>query len=135
MPAVRLPCAPLGVTQITRPGDRQLLVLAHEVQQHEHLVAEAVVAVGGDEQAAVPHERHVGQVQRALVLDGERQQSRLVRARAARSFVHGRAQRHNSDSTAMVLLIEVWESLRMSRMASESSKRRHMFDALPPDDK
>src|SRR6187200_247976 len=25
---------------------RQLLVLAHEVQQHEHLVAEAVVAVG-----------------------------------------------------------------------------------------
>ena len=28
------------------PGDRQLLVLAHQVQQHEHLVAEAVVAVG-----------------------------------------------------------------------------------------
>ena len=33
----------------------------------------------------------------------------------------------------MVLLIDVWESLRMSRMASESSNRRHMFDALPPD--
>ena len=33
----------------------------------------------GNEQAAVLHERHVRQVQRALVLDGERQQSRLVR--------------------------------------------------------
>ena len=57
---------------------RQLLVLAHEVEQHEHLIPQAVVAVGRDEEAAVLHERHVGQVQRALVLDGERQQARLV---------------------------------------------------------
>ena len=32
---------------------RQLLVLAHEVQQHEDFVADAVVAVGRDEQPAV----------------------------------------------------------------------------------
>ena len=82
MPAVRLPCAPFGVTQMTRPGDGQLLVLAHQVQQHEHLVAEAVVAVGRDEQAAVLHERHVREIQGALVLDGERQQTRLVGTRS-----------------------------------------------------
>src|SRR5262245_21959514 len=50
------------------PGHRQLLVFAHEVEQHEHLVAEAVVAVGWNEQTAVADERHVSEVQRALVL-------------------------------------------------------------------
>src|SRR5580692_10803463 len=44
-------------------GDRELLVLAHEVQQHEDLIPQAVIAVGGNEQAAVAHEWHVRQVQ------------------------------------------------------------------------
>ncbi len=35
----------------------------------------------------------------------------------------------------MVLLMEVWESLRMSRTASESSNRRHIFGAKPEPDK
>src|ERR1043165_7188314 len=50
-------------------------------------------------------------------------------------LVHCLAQRHSSDSTAMVLLMDVWASLRMSRMASESSNRRHIFGALPDSDK
>src|SRR5688572_173090 len=120
--------------------NRKLFVLAHEVQQHEHFVAEAIVAVGRDEEAAVFHERHVSEVQRALVLDGERQQARFVGASTAGSFVHALfpaewAQRHNSDSTAMPLLIEVRESLRISRTASESSNRRHIFDGIPCPDK
>src|SRR6516164_4366958 len=64
------------------PGDRQLLVLAHEVQQHEYFIAEPIVAVGRDEKAAVLHEGHVGEIQGTLVLDGEGQQTRLVRTRS-----------------------------------------------------
>src|SRR5205807_1025757 len=60
------------------PGHGELLVLAHEVQQHEHLIAQTVIAVGGNEQPAVLHERHVGKIQGALVLDGEGQQTRFV---------------------------------------------------------
>ncbi len=136
MPAVRLPCAPFGRQPDHSTGDGQLLVFAHEVQQHEHFVAEAVIAVGRDEQPAILHERHVGEIQRALVLDGERQQSRFVGAGAACStFAHGRAQRHSSASTAMVLLIEVWASLRMSRMASENSNRRHILGGNAAPDK
>ena len=78
MPAVRLPWAPLGVIQMTRPGDRQLLFLAHEIQQHEHFIAQAIVAVGRNEQTAVLHERHIGEIQRALVLDREGQQTRFI---------------------------------------------------------
>jgi hypothetical protein len=59
-------------------GNRQLLFLAHEIEEHEHLVAQAVIAVRRDEQTAVAHERHVGEVECALVLDRERQQSWLV---------------------------------------------------------
>src|SRR6185312_4214020 len=51
-------------------------------QQHEHLVAEAIVAVGRNEQPAILYEWHVGQVQGTLVLDRERQQARLVDAGA-----------------------------------------------------
>jgi CRP-like cAMP-binding protein len=50
-------------------GHRDLLVLAHQVEQHEYLVAQAVRAVGGYEQTAVDDERHVREVQGALVLD------------------------------------------------------------------
>src|SRR5690606_16986406 len=39
------------------------------------LVAEAVGLAGGDEQAAVADERHVGRVENGLVLDGQRQDS------------------------------------------------------------
>ena len=79
MPAVRLPWAPFGRHPDHPARHGQLLVLAHQVEQHEHLVAEAVVAAGRHEQAAVLHERHVRQVQGALVLDGERQQPGLAR--------------------------------------------------------
>src|SRR5215469_9756636 len=63
-------------------GNRQLLVLAHEIQQHEHFIAEAIIAVGGDEKAAVFHEGHVREVQGTFVLDGEGQQTRLVCTRS-----------------------------------------------------
>ncbi len=53
----------LGSDPDHAPGDRQFLVLPHEIQQHEHLIAEAVVAAGRNEQAAVLDERHVGQIQ------------------------------------------------------------------------
>jgi len=56
---------------------RQLLILTHQIQQHEHFIAEPIIAVGRNEQSAVGHEGHVGQVQRALVLDGQGQQARL----------------------------------------------------------
>jgi hypothetical protein len=60
------------------PGDRQLLFLAHQIQQHEHFVAQSIIAVRRNEQAAVLHERHVGEIQRALILDGKRQQTRFI---------------------------------------------------------
>src|SRR5580700_6558607 len=58
--------------------DRELFFLTHEIEQHEHFVAEPVIAVGRDEKPAVLHERHVGEVERTLVLDRERQQTRFV---------------------------------------------------------
>jgi hypothetical protein len=59
-------------------GDRQLFFLAHEVQQHEHFIAQPIIAVRGDEQSTILDERHVGEIQRALVLDGKRQQTRFI---------------------------------------------------------
>src|SRR5271165_923139 len=58
--------------------NRQLLFLAHQIEQHEDLVAEAIVAVGWNEQAAVFDEWHVGKIQGALVFDREGQQPRFV---------------------------------------------------------
>src|SRR4051812_18900764 len=43
-------------------GDGELLVLAHEVQEHEHLVAEAIVAVRRDEESTILHEWHIGEI-------------------------------------------------------------------------
>jgi hypothetical protein len=57
---------------------REFLFLAHQVQQHEHFIAQTVVAVRRYEQSAVLHEGHVGEVQRALILDGKRQQTGFV---------------------------------------------------------
>jgi len=48
-----------------------LFFLAHEVEQHEHLIAESVRAIGRDEQATVDDIGHVREVQRALVFDRE----------------------------------------------------------------
>ena len=59
-------------------GHGQLFFLTHEIEQHEHFIAQAVVAVRRYEQAAVFHERHVGEIQRALILDGERQQTGFI---------------------------------------------------------
>ena len=59
-------------------GDRQFLFLTHQVQQHEHFIAQAVVAVGGNEQAAILDEGHVREIQRALILDGKRQKTRFI---------------------------------------------------------
>src|SRR5580698_2012369 len=54
---------------------RQFLFLSHEIQQHENFIAQAVVAIRRYEQAAVLYERHIGEIQRALVLDGKSQQT------------------------------------------------------------
>ena len=59
-------------------GDRKLLFLAHQVEQHEDFIAQAVIAVGRNEEAAVLHERHVREVERALILDRQRQQTGFV---------------------------------------------------------
>src|SRR6478736_3856586 len=58
--------------------DWQLFILAHQVQQHEYFVAEAIVAVGRNKQATVFHEWHVSKIQGALVLDGQCEQSGLA---------------------------------------------------------
>src|SRR5690606_41399425 len=47
------------------PRDGNLFLLAHDVQEHEDLVAELVARVRRDEQAAVFHERHVREVERS----------------------------------------------------------------------
>jgi hypothetical protein len=60
------------------PGNRQLLLLAHEIQQHENFIAQPVIAVRWYEQAAILDEGHVGEIQRALVLDGKRQETRFI---------------------------------------------------------
>ena len=123
---------------MTRPGDRQLLVLAHQVQQHEHLIAEAVVAVGRDEQAAVLHERHVGEIQRALVLDGERQQTRLVPTccvksilSSAQCFSGPRRDARNRLSSASPRLIGASSEDLSSRTPSSSSKSCRIFKICP----
>ena len=59
-------------------GDGKLFLLAHQIQQHEHFVAQAIIAVRRNEQATVLDERHIGEIQRALILDGQRQQTRFV---------------------------------------------------------
>ena len=43
-------------------GDRQALLVFHQGQQHEYLVAEVVALVGRDEQSTILDERHVGRV-------------------------------------------------------------------------
>jgi hypothetical protein len=60
------------------PRDRQLFFLAHEIQEHEHFIAQAIIAVGGNEQSTILDEGHVGEIQRALVLDGKRQETRFI---------------------------------------------------------
>src|ERR1019366_9157892 len=57
---------------------RQLFLFAHEIEQHEDFVAQAVVAVRRNGQTPIFHERHVRQVERTLVLDRERQQPGFV---------------------------------------------------------
>jgi hypothetical protein len=59
-------------------GDRQFLFFAHQIQQHEHFVAQTIIAVRRNEQAAVLYERHIGEIQRALILDRKRQQTRFI---------------------------------------------------------
>src|ERR1700730_9163473 len=58
--------------------DRQLFLFAHEIEQHEYFVAQAVVSVQGYEQAAVLHERHIRKIERTLILDRKGQQPRFV---------------------------------------------------------
>ena len=60
------------------PRNRQLFLFAHEIEQHEYLVAQTVVAVRGYEQAAVLHERHIRKIERALILDRKGQEARFV---------------------------------------------------------
>jgi hypothetical protein len=59
-------------------GHRQLLFLAHEIEQHEDFVAQTIIAVRRDKQAAVFYEGHVGEIQRALILDGKRQETWFI---------------------------------------------------------
>jgi hypothetical protein len=60
------------------PRDRKLLFFAHQIEQHEYFIAQTVVAVGRNEQTAVFHERHVREVERALILDREGQQPGFI---------------------------------------------------------
>src|SRR5688572_19368267 len=69
-------CA-LGRQPDDAPRDRKLLLLAHQVEEHEDLVAEPITAVGRDEEPAILHERHIREIEGALVLDRERQETRL----------------------------------------------------------
>lgn len=70
MPAVRLPCAPFGVIQITVPATGIFFFLAHQIEQHKNFVAETIRAVGRNKESAIDDVRHVRKVQRALVFDG-----------------------------------------------------------------
>ena len=60
------------------PGYRQLFFFAHEIEQHEHFIAQPIIAVGGNEQSAILDEGHVGEIQRAFILDGKRQETRFI---------------------------------------------------------
>ena len=54
---------------LTRNG--YFLVLSHATQENENLVAEFVAGIRRDKQATVRYERHIGEIQRAFVLDRE----------------------------------------------------------------
>ena len=69
---------PLGSHPDHAPGNRELFFLTHEIEQHEHFIAQPIIAVGGNEQSTILDERHVGEIQRALVLDGKRQETRFI---------------------------------------------------------
>src|ERR1700719_3672985 len=69
---------PLGGHPDDPPRHGELLLLPHQIQQHEHFVAQAIIAVRRNEQAAVLHERHIGEIQRAFILDRKRQQTWFV---------------------------------------------------------
>ena len=69
---------PFGGHPNHAPGDRQFFFLAHEIQKHEHFIAQPIIAIGGNEQPTVLDEGHVGEIQRALVLDGKRQQTWFI---------------------------------------------------------
>ena len=58
--------------------DGEFFLFAHEIEQHEYFVAQAIIAVRRNEQAAVFHEGHVGEIQRALILDGKRQETGFI---------------------------------------------------------
>src|SRR6516162_9268 len=134
------------------PGDGQLLVLAHEIEQHEHFIAEAVIAVGGDEKTAVLHERHVREIQGTLVLDREGQQTRLVSTRSqilvpiqlCRPCIHpwpplrsppAGAIRLKRASSAIPLLRGTSSVARRSRTSSISPNSSRIFKNAPASDK
>ena len=73
MPCVRLPCTPSGVSHTTLPCTASRFGIVHQRQQHEHFLAERVLARRGNEDAAALQERHVRGVQRRLLADVERQ--------------------------------------------------------------
>src|SRR4051794_15932388 len=105
---------------------RQLLVFTHQVQQHEHFIAQAIVAVGRDEQAPVAHERHIGQIQSALVLDRECQKTWFVAARS-HSYL---SRRRNRVSSASPRLIGVSSADTRSRTPSSSSNSPRIFKTV-----
>src|SRR5215831_2710076 len=135
------------------PGDRQLLVLAHQVQQHEHFIAEPIVAVGRDEKAAVLHEGHVCEIQGTLVLDSEGQQTRLVCTRShvsvpatqlCRPCIHPctplrtpltGASRLKKASSANPLFSGTSSVARRSRTSSISPNSSRIFKNGPAPDK
>jgi len=79
MPAVRLPCARRHPDHVS--GDRNFFLAVHQRQQHEHFLAEFVRAAAGNENSAAFHERHVGGIQRVLILDRQRKDARTRRHR------------------------------------------------------
>src|SRR5690242_4849136 len=51
------------------PGDRKLVRIIHQADEHENLVADLVAARGRDENAAAFDERHIRRIEDRLFLD------------------------------------------------------------------
>ena len=52
---------------------RNLVGFVHDIEQQEDFFSQLVLLFGGNEQAAIGNERHVGRVQHRFVFDGKRQ--------------------------------------------------------------
>ena len=98
MPWVLFPWAPGGVTQAMLP--------VHDLQQHENLVTQLVIAAGRQKDSAILEKGHVGRVERRLGADVERQDTWPCLYGALNGIVHLRiagavAWRHRAYRKSM----------------------------------